>query len=133
MVDGPVDIVLHVFSPEARKRAAEMRERASGILRIFGVPPGTDVTTPAAQLTGREQEVADLVAHGLSNAAVARRLYLSPATVATHVSHILRKLDVHTRTDIARESALRTLAPRLMNVINVVDVTHAVNVIHASC
>jgi DNA-binding CsgD family transcriptional regulator len=96
-------------SPEARKRAAEMRERASGILRIFGVPPGTDVTTPAAQLTGREQEVADLVAHGLSNAVVARRLYLSPATVATHVSHILEKLGFSSRVEIAAWSVERRL------------------------
>lgn len=88
-------------NPEARKRAAAMRERASGILRIFGVPPGADVTTSAAQLTGREQEVADLVARGLSNAAVARQLHLSPATVATHVSHILEKLGFSSRVEIA--------------------------------
>ena len=37
---------------------------------------------------------------------------LSRRTVATHVSHILKKLDVHSRTDIARESALRTVAAR---------------------
>jgi DNA-binding CsgD family transcriptional regulator len=96
-------------SPEARKRAAEMRERASGILRIFGVPPGTDVTTPAAQLTGREQEVADLVARGLSNAVVARRLDLRPATVATHVSHILEKLGFSSRVEIAAWSVERRL------------------------
>jgi DNA-binding CsgD family transcriptional regulator len=88
-------------SPEARERAAEMRERASGILRIFGVAPGTDVTSFDAQLTRREQEVADLVARGLSNAAVARELHLSPATVATHISHILEKLGFSSRVEIA--------------------------------
>ncbi len=88
-------------SPEARKQAAEMRERASGILRIFGVAPGTDVTSRAAQLTRREQEVADLLAQGLSNAAIARQLYLSPATVATHVSHILEKLGFSSRVEVA--------------------------------
>ena len=36
----------------------------------------------------------------------------SRRTVATHVSHILKKLDVHSRTDITRESALRTIASR---------------------
>jgi DNA-binding CsgD family transcriptional regulator len=35
---------------------------------------------------------------------------LSRRTVATHVSHILKKLNVTTRTDIARESALRAVA-----------------------
>jgi DNA-binding CsgD family transcriptional regulator len=88
-------------SPEARKRAAEMRERASGILRIFGVPPGTDATAGAVELTRREQEVADLVAQGLSNATVARQLFLSPATVASHVSHILEKLGFSSRVEIA--------------------------------
>jgi DNA-binding NarL/FixJ family response regulator len=88
-------------SPEARTRAAEMRERASGILRIFGVAPGTDVTTSAVQLSRRELEVADLVARGLSNAAVARQLFLSPATVATHISHILEKLGFSSRVEIA--------------------------------
>jgi len=101
-------------SPEARRRAAEMRERASGILRIFGVAPGTEVATSAAQLTSREQQVADLVARGLSNAAVARQLYLSPATVATHVSHILEKLGFSSRVEIAAwivERRLRQEAP----------------------
>jgi DNA-binding CsgD family transcriptional regulator len=88
-------------SPEVRKRAAEMRERASGILRIFGVAPGTDAVTAAAQLTRREQEVANLVAAGLSNAAVAGQLFLSPATVATHVAHILEKLGFASRVEIA--------------------------------
>ena len=88
-------------SPEARKRAAEMRERASGILRIFGVAPGADPPASGAQLSKREQEVADLVARGLSNAAVARQLYLSPATVASHVAHILEKLRFSSRVEIA--------------------------------
>jgi DNA-binding CsgD family transcriptional regulator len=88
-------------NPEARKRAAEMRERASGILRIFGVAPGTDSAPPGAELTRREIEVADLVARGLSNASVARHLYLSPATVATHVSHILEKLGFSSRVEVA--------------------------------
>ena len=88
-------------SPEARKRAAEMRERASGILRIFGVAPGTGSPASEVRLSSREQEVAELVARGLSNAAVARQLYLSPATVATHVAHILEKLGFSSRVEIA--------------------------------
>jgi non-specific serine/threonine protein kinase len=78
-----------------------MRERASGILRIFGVAPGVDSLASGAQLSGREQEVAELVAQGLSNAAVARELFLSPATVASHVSHILEKLGFSSRVEIA--------------------------------
>jgi DNA-binding CsgD family transcriptional regulator len=88
-------------SPESRRRADEMRERASGILRIFGVAPGAEVTTSASQLTRREEEVADLVARGLSNLAIAHKLFLSPATVATHVSHILEKLGFSSRVEVA--------------------------------
>ncbi|HEU5417151.1 MAG TPA: AAA family ATPase [Streptosporangiaceae bacterium] len=58
-------------------------------------------------LTPTEIKVGALVAEGLSNPEIAAKLFLSRRTVATHVSHILKKLDVHSRTDIARETALR--------------------------
>ncbi len=61
-------------------------------------------------LTATEIKIAAFVEEGLSNPEIAARLLLSRRTVATHVSHILKKLDVHSRTDIARESALRTVA-----------------------
>jgi DNA-binding CsgD family transcriptional regulator len=67
---------------------------------------GWDSLTPA------ETKIAALVQGGLSNPEIAARLFLSRRTVATHVSHILKKLDVHSRTDIAREAALRTIASR---------------------
>ena len=63
-------------------------------------------------LTATEMKVAAFVEEGLSNPEIAARLMLSRRTVATHVSHILKKLDVHSRTDIARESALRAVAPK---------------------
>jgi DNA-binding CsgD family transcriptional regulator/tetratricopeptide (TPR) repeat protein len=63
-------------------------------------------------LTATEMKVAAFVEEGLSNPEIAARLLLSRRTVATHVSHILKKLDVHSRTDIAREAALRAVTPR---------------------
>ena len=63
-------------------------------------------------LTATEIKIAAFVEEGLSNPEIAARLLLSRRTVATHVSHILKKLDVNSRTDIARESALRTVASR---------------------
>ena len=63
-------------------------------------------------LTATEIKIAGFVEEGLSNPEIAAKLLLSRRTVATHVSHILKKLDVHSRTDIARESARRTIVPR---------------------
>jgi DNA-binding CsgD family transcriptional regulator/tetratricopeptide (TPR) repeat protein len=61
-------------------------------------------------LTPTEIKVAALVEGGLSNPEIAAKLFLSRRTVATHVSHILKKLDVNSRIDIAREAALRNIA-----------------------
>ena len=60
-------------------------------------PPA--VTGPAA-LTPREREVAVLISDGLTNTELARRLYISPKTAAVHVSNILRKLGVSSRTEV---------------------------------
>jgi DNA-binding CsgD family transcriptional regulator/tetratricopeptide (TPR) repeat protein len=60
-------------------------------------------------LTATEIKIAAFVEEGLSNPEIAARLLLSRRTVGSHVSHILKKLDVHSRTDIAREAALRTI------------------------
>ncbi|MFE3052911.1 response regulator transcription factor [Nocardia sp. NPDC059239] len=67
---------------------------------------------PAAEfseLTDREREVMTLVAEGLTNAEIADRLYMSPATARTHVSRILVKLGARDRTQLvvmAYESGL---------------------------
>ncbi|MGN6679947.1 MAG: helix-turn-helix transcriptional regulator, partial [Streptosporangiaceae bacterium] len=63
-------------------------------------------------LTPAEIKVAQLVQDGLSNPEIAAHLFLSRRTVATHVSHILKKLNVNSRTDIAREAALRTIGTK---------------------
>ena len=63
-------------------------------------------------LTPTEIKIAAFVEEGLSNPEIAGRLLLSRRTIGTHVSHILKKLNVHSRTDIARESALRSVASR---------------------
>jgi DNA-binding NarL/FixJ family response regulator len=65
--------------------------------------------SPFPELTEREAEVLDLVARGLDNAAIARRLSLSPKTVRNHLSNILTKLQVVDRSQAivrAREAGL---------------------------
>jgi DNA-binding NarL/FixJ family response regulator len=52
-------------------------------------------------LSGRELEVAGLVADGLSNKAIATRLHLSVRTVESHVRHVLAKVGLGNRTQLA--------------------------------
>jgi non-specific serine/threonine protein kinase len=52
-------------------------------------------------LTRREEEVAVHVAQGLSNRQIASELMLSEHTIATHIRNILKKLGLHSRTQIA--------------------------------
>ena len=51
------------------------------------------------RLTKRELEVLELLGDGLRHDDIARRLFISPKTVATHVEHILRKLDARSRAE----------------------------------
>jgi len=58
-------------------------------------------------LTPTEVKVVGLVAQGMSNPQIADKLFLSRRTVQTHVSHVLTKLELHSRTEIAREASRR--------------------------
>jgi DNA-binding CsgD family transcriptional regulator len=80
--------------------------RARVQLRALGVHPGPRGSRhrPAhgwESLTATEQAVSRLVAEGLTNGAVARRLYISPHTVNTHLRHVFAKLDVSNRVALA--------------------------------
>ena len=57
--------------------------------------------SPGPRLTGRELEVAELIAEGLTNHSIARRLSIAPRTAEAHVENIRRKLEVHSRAQIA--------------------------------
>jgi DNA-binding CsgD family transcriptional regulator len=100
--DAIVDALAGYEFMEARWDAA----RAETLLRTLGVHRG--VRGPRRRpksgwdsLTEAERVVADLVAEGLSNPAVAARLYLSRRTVQGHVSSILGKLGVTSRVELA--------------------------------
>ena len=69
----------------------EFRDRES---HRVGVPGG-----PAARLTGREWDVLELMRKGATTAEISERLFVSPTTVRSHISAILRKLGVPTRKE----------------------------------
>jgi DNA-binding CsgD family transcriptional regulator len=91
---------------EAGADAWARRVRAQ--LRSLGVRPAPrgPRRRPAGgweSLTATEREVSLLVAEGLTNGAVARRLYISPHTVSTHLRHVFAKLGVSNRVALATE------------------------------
>ena len=73
--------------------------RQAGI-EVRGKPVG-----PLSELTQREVEIAELVGFGLTNGAIAARLFISESTVKVHVRHILRKLNASKRAEIAARVA----------------------------
>jgi DNA-binding NarL/FixJ family response regulator len=90
-----VDAVRVLAAGEALLSPAVTRR----VIERFGGPsPGSPAPDEAlTQLTDREAEVFRLLADGLSNVEIARRLYVGEATVKTHVSNILLKLGVRDR------------------------------------
>lgn len=96
-----VDAVLRVargepmLSPNVTTRVIAAATRASA--------SDAGARTLAATLTAREREVAVAVARGLSNAEIAGELFLSIATVKTHVGRLFTKLEATNRVQIARK------------------------------
>jgi predicted ATPase/DNA-binding CsgD family transcriptional regulator len=86
----------------ARRVARALRER--GLRDVSRGPRAATRENPAG-LTARELEVVALLADGLRNAEIAARLFVSEKTAAHHVSAILRKLGVATRSQAAAEAA----------------------------
>ncbi len=71
---------------------------------------GRGGSTAGSELTGRELDVARLVARGMTNGEIAQQLYISRKTVSTHVSHILAKLGMASRTEVAAWAVREGLA-----------------------
>ena len=78
-----------VFSPE-------VADRLAGYFTGLAAVPGREAFP---QLTDREREVLELLARGLDNRGIARELFLSDKTVRNHVSNLLAKLEVESRSD----------------------------------
>ena len=86
--------------------ATTVERRVSARLRQLDVRLGSHAgrrrpSTGWESLTPTELQVADLVGQGLTSPQVAARLYISPRTVQTHITHILRKLGLRSRVELA--------------------------------
>jgi DNA-binding NarL/FixJ family response regulator len=106
---GASGFLLKNSSPEQLVQAVRLVERGEALLdpgvtrRVierFSEWGGGQVESPAVlqELTPREYEVLELVAHGLSNAEIAERLVVARGTVKTHVARVLTKLGLRDRT-----------------------------------
>jgi NarL family two-component system response regulator LiaR len=95
---GPEDLVQairQVYGGESSLHPMIARKLLQELSRPSGRPPAPE------PLTGREVEVLRLVAQGRDNREIARKLMISDATARTHVSNILRKLHLASRTQAA--------------------------------
>jgi LuxR family maltose regulon positive regulatory protein len=114
---GNVDALIAVYRGERRLLGSIVRDPASlKALRTIVARAGDSeaarqagLDTSAEGLTGelskREEEVFDLMAHGSSNREIASALFISEPTVKVHIRHIFRKLGVRSRTEAAVHAA----------------------------
>jgi DNA-binding NarL/FixJ family response regulator len=116
---GARGYVTKTISPEqladAVRRVADgdavFSPRLAGfVLDAFAARPDVPVSDPELdQLTNREREVLRLLARGYAYKEIAKELYISIKTVETHVSNVLRKLQVSNRYELSRWAADRRL------------------------
>jgi DNA-binding NarL/FixJ family response regulator len=103
------DEIIGAVQAVARGEAIFGSAVASKVLGYFASACGAQLIPVFSELTDREREVLELIAQGLSNQQITRRLVVSPKTVRNHVSSIFAKLQVADRAQAivrAREAGL---------------------------
>jgi two-component system, NarL family, response regulator YdfI len=125
----PIPVILLLDSADSAQVSSALRSGIRGTISfdatqeeieaaVQAVNAGLVVTMPDAQpftedfsepLTGRELEVLDLVAEGLSNKLIAHRLSISEHTVKTHIASIFAKLGASSRTEAVSRALRRGL------------------------
>jgi DNA-binding NarL/FixJ family response regulator len=95
--DDPPEQLLDAIRIVARGDALLSPAVTKRVIRQFTRVPQAAPPRRLDELTERERDVFRLIARGLSNAEIGRELYISDATVKTHITHILQKLDLRDR------------------------------------
>ncbi|NTU82752.1 MAG: response regulator transcription factor [Chloroflexales bacterium] len=95
-----VDAVDLVKSVRAVNRGESALDTRTATLVMKNLSVQTDHHDPALDFTERELEVARLLAQGHSNKAIGERIAISESTVKFHLRNVMRKLDVHHRTEV---------------------------------
>jgi DNA-binding CsgD family transcriptional regulator len=110
---GTVENVRQALTAFEGMGAARYADKARRTLRSLGVRlPSPRTGRKANQpLSGREMEVARLVADGLTNAEIAQRLVLSVRTVESHLDHVYARLGISSRAALARWVTAGEAAP----------------------
>jgi len=93
----------------------QLRREVGGFAASAGL--GAHESSDADALTARERQVLELIAEGLSNRQIGERLFISVKTVSVHVSAVLRKLGVSTRTEAALAAQRAAVGERLSIVL----------------
>jgi len=94
----PQNVGLEILVQVLRQVAGGQRQRSSE--HLPSAEQG-DPEKPAPSLTDRERQIMRLVAEGLSNKEIGRRLNLTGGTIKVHIHHIFQKLEVSNRTALA--------------------------------
>jgi LuxR family transcriptional regulator, maltose regulon positive regulatory protein len=100
---GCPELVVTLLTDVSTHEDLERVLAAAGDASI-GPPPGS-ASHSVMKLSKREKEVLGLIGHGLSNAEIGQRLFISPVTVKAHVRHIFEKLGVKSRAEAALRAA----------------------------
>ncbi|MBE3580423.1 MAG: response regulator transcription factor [Thermoanaerobacteraceae bacterium] len=96
-----VEAIRLVAQGEVYLDPAVSRRVVEGLQRT-GVGGGRTAEEEGPELTPGEQEILRLVAKGLTNAEIARRLFISVKTVQAHRANLMKKLGVHDRVDLVK-------------------------------
>jgi two-component system, NarL family, response regulator NreC len=118
---GALGVISRSSTPEelrdALQAAVEDQRYVAQDIRKIGVEVGSyqtgkdDEGDPLGPLSKREREIFHLLADGMQNASIARKLFISPRTVETHRARIVRKLGLHTNGELIRFAIRSGISP----------------------